>query len=50
MQRPAGGDAMKFAGWQRLVAEYAQQFGVKAPNWPPKQAQSRDRGGSHELE
>jgi uncharacterized protein YndB with AHSA1/START domain len=33
--RIAGGDAMKFAGWQRLNAEYAQQFGVKAPNWPP---------------
>jgi uncharacterized protein YndB with AHSA1/START domain len=33
--RIAGGDATKFAGWQRLNAEYAQQFGVKAPNWPP---------------
>jgi uncharacterized protein YndB with AHSA1/START domain len=33
--RIAGGDAMKFAGWQRLNAEYAEQFGVKAPNWPP---------------
>ena len=33
--RIAGADAMKFAGWQRLNAEYAQQFGVKAPNWPP---------------
>ena len=31
----AGSDAMKFAGWQRLNAEYAQQFGVEAPNWPP---------------
>jgi hypothetical protein len=29
---------MKF-GWQRLNAEYAQQFGVKAPNWPPKAGQ-----------
>ena len=36
--RIAGADAMKFAGWQRLVAEYAKQFGVKAPNWPPKAA------------
>ncbi len=34
----AGADAMKFAGWQRLNAEYALQFGVKAPNWPPKSA------------
>jgi len=29
--RIAGGDAMRFAGWRRLNAEYAQQFGVKAP-------------------
>jgi uncharacterized protein YndB with AHSA1/START domain len=36
--RIAGADAMKFAGWQRLVAEYARQFGVEAPNWPPKAA------------
>ena len=33
--RIVGGEAMKFAGWQRLNAEYAKQFGVKAPNWPP---------------
>jgi uncharacterized protein YndB with AHSA1/START domain len=32
----AGVDAMKFAGWQRLVAEYSEQFGIKPPNWPPK--------------
>ncbi|GAC1636654.1 MAG: hypothetical protein NVS9B14_15750 [Candidatus Acidiferrum sp.] len=37
--RIAGGDAVKFAGWQRLNAEYAEQFGVKAPNWPPKAAE-----------
>jgi uncharacterized protein YndB with AHSA1/START domain len=36
ISRIAGGDATKFDGWQRLNAEYAQQFGVKAPNWPPK--------------
>jgi hypothetical protein len=35
----AGVNAMKFAGWQRLVAEYAQQFSVKAPNWTPPAAQ-----------
>jgi uncharacterized protein YndB with AHSA1/START domain len=34
--RIAGADAMKFAGWQRLNEEYARQFGVKAPNWPPQ--------------
>jgi hypothetical protein len=27
MGRIVGVDAMKFAGWQRLVAEYAKQFG-----------------------
>lgn len=31
--RIAGGDAMKFGGWQRLNAEYARQFGVEAPKW-----------------
>lgn len=31
--RMVGGDAMKFEGWQRLTAEYAQQFGVEAPSW-----------------
>jgi len=32
--RIVGPEAMKF-GWQRLNAEYAQQFGVETPNWPP---------------
>jgi uncharacterized protein YndB with AHSA1/START domain len=41
MGRIAGADAMKFAGWQRLVAEYARQFGAETPNWPP---QSRESG------
>jgi len=35
--RMVGGDAMKF-GWQRLNAEYAKQFGIEAPNWPPQSA------------
>jgi len=30
---------MKF-GWQRLNAEYAKQFGVETPAWPPKAAKS----------
>jgi uncharacterized protein YndB with AHSA1/START domain len=34
--RMAGPEVMKFAGWQRLTAEYAKQFGVESPNWPPK--------------
>ena len=33
--RIAGPEAMKF-GWPRLHAEYAKQFGVKAPAWPPQ--------------
>jgi len=31
--RIAGGEAMKFSGWQRLKAEYAKQFEVETPNW-----------------
>ena len=38
--RIAGADAMKFAGWQRLNAEYAAQFGVEVPGWPPKAPKS----------
>src|SRR5881296_2182757 len=33
--RIVGPDAMKFGGWQRLNAEYAKQFGLDTPNWPP---------------
>jgi len=36
--RIAGAEAMKF-GWQRLVAEYAKQFGAEPPNWTPQAAQ-----------
>jgi uncharacterized protein YndB with AHSA1/START domain len=36
--RMVGPDAMKFGGWQRLNAEYARQFGIEAPNWPPQAA------------
>jgi len=38
--RIVGPEAMKFGGWQRLNAEYAQQFGIEVPSWPPKVAQS----------
>jgi uncharacterized protein YndB with AHSA1/START domain len=38
--RIAGGDAMQFGGWQRLNAEYARQFGVETPAWPPKPTKS----------
>jgi uncharacterized protein YndB with AHSA1/START domain len=31
--RIAGPEVMKFAGWQRLNAEYAKQFGVEVPSW-----------------
>lgn len=33
--RIVGPDAVKFGGWQRLNAEYAQQFGVDSPSWQP---------------
>src|SRR5262249_17856816 len=33
--RIVGPEAMKFEGWQRLSAEYAKQFGIEAPDWPP---------------
>jgi uncharacterized protein YndB with AHSA1/START domain len=32
--RIAGPEAMQFGGWQRLNAEYAEQFGVETPGWP----------------
>lgn len=36
--RIVGADAMKFE-WPRLNVEYAAQFGVEAPSWPPKATQ-----------
>ena len=35
ISRIAGSEAMKFEGWQRLNVEYAKQFGVETPSWPP---------------
>jgi uncharacterized protein YndB with AHSA1/START domain len=32
--RMVGVEVMKFSGWQRLVAEYSQQFGLDSPAWP----------------
>jgi uncharacterized protein YndB with AHSA1/START domain len=37
--RMVGPEAMQFGGWQRLNAEYAQQFGIESPKWPPQAAQ-----------
>jgi len=34
MGRIAGGEALTFDGWQRLNAEYAQQFGIQLLNTP----------------
>jgi len=34
--RIVGPEAMKFSGWQRLNAEYAQQFGIETPTWQPQ--------------
>ena len=36
--RLAGAAVMQFAGWQRLNAEYAKQFGVEPPTWPANAA------------
>lgn len=32
--RIAGSDAMRSTGWQKLVAEYAKQFGIETPKGP----------------
>jgi uncharacterized protein YndB with AHSA1/START domain len=37
--RMVGPDAIKFGGWQRLNAEYAKQFGIETPDWPPQAGQ-----------
>jgi hypothetical protein len=37
--RIIGADAMKLASWQRLVAEYAKQFGAEPPNRSHQAAQ-----------
>jgi uncharacterized protein YndB with AHSA1/START domain len=36
--RIAGPEAMQLHGWQQLNAEYAKQFGMEPPNWPPQPA------------
>ena len=36
--RLVGPEAIKFGGWQQLNAEYAKQFGIETPNWPPAAA------------
>lgn len=36
-ERLAGPGAMQAKGWQRLVGEYAKEFGVEAPGWASKQ-------------
>ena len=33
--RMVGAPVMNFGGWQRLTAEYSQQFGVEPPSWLP---------------
>ncbi len=38
--RIGGADVMKLAGWQRLTAEYAKQFGAETPDWQPPAARS----------
>ncbi len=41
ISRIAGAEAMKFEGWQRLNAEYANLFGVEPPSWPPNAASAK---------
>src|SRR3984957_7314240 len=36
--RIVGPEALKFS-WPRLNAEYAKQFGIETPTWPPQAAQ-----------
>jgi hypothetical protein len=38
--RTVCGEATKLRSWQRLNAEYAEQFGAEMPNWPPQAAQN----------
>ena len=35
MGRMVGPEVMRFAGWQRLKAEYSKQFGIESPGWTP---------------
>src|SRR5262245_35225998 len=35
MRRLVGAEDMKCGGWQRLNVEYAKQFGIEPPGWPP---------------
>jgi uncharacterized protein YndB with AHSA1/START domain len=44
--RMVGPDALKYGGWQRLNAEYAKQFGIEPPDWPPKAASGPGSKGS----
>ena len=46
--RIVGVEAMKFEGWQRLHAEYAQQFGIETPGWPTPR--SVEPGGNHGID
>ena len=39
--RIAGAEALKFEGWQRLNAEYANQFGLQKPNWRAQAVQKQ---------
>jgi uncharacterized protein YndB with AHSA1/START domain len=38
--RTVGPDVMKLKGFQGLQAEYAKQFGIEMPKWPPQAAQN----------
>jgi uncharacterized protein YndB with AHSA1/START domain len=42
--RIVGPEAMRF-DWQRLNAEYARQFGIESPKWPPHAGQKSESKG-----
>jgi hypothetical protein len=42
MGRMVGAKVMEFGGWQRLNAEYAKQFGMELPRWPPQALKSSE--------
>jgi uncharacterized protein YndB with AHSA1/START domain len=46
--RMVGPSVMQLGGWQRLTEEYAAQFGVQNPKFPPKSAQ--DSGATRKSE
>jgi len=47
--RMVGPSVMRLGGWQRLTEEYATQFGVQNPKWPPHSAQDSGATKSQDI-